>query len=275
VAGGLDKPVLLDPGIAVRGIERGLLTERAALDEEIDLLHRAFESMRAAYERSEWSATGARESTETIAGAEAVDTAVEEAFHRCVHEVRTAQPGSSASPVWLDQVRQQDERLLERGARRRMLFQHGARFNVPIRSHVARVTPLGSQVRTLDEFFDQLTVVDEAVAFLSAGERRDEVVAIRHPAVIRFLADVFDRAWTRGLPFSPGQDSRVLRQAVDSTRLAVMRLVIEGSTDKAGARRVGLSLRNYRQHVRALMAQFGARSRAELGHRIGAGGEVP
>lgn len=271
VAGGLDEPVLLDPAIAARGIERRLLTEWAALNEEIDLLHRAFESMRAAYERSEWSATGDRESIETIVGAEAIDAALEDAFQQCTQEVRTAQTGSGASHQWLDRARHH-ERLLERGIRTRMLFQHVARFHVPIRSHVARVTALGSQVRTLDEFFEQLTVVDDAVAFLPAGERRDDIVAIRHPAIVRFLVDVFDRAWTRGLPFSPTQDTRVLKQAVDGTRLAVMRLVIEGSTDEAGARRVGLSLRNYREHVRALMAQSGARTRAQLGYRIGASG---
>lgn len=270
VADSLDKPVLLDPAIAVRGIERRLLTEWAALNEEIVLLHRTFESMRAAYERSEWSVTGARESIETIVGAEAVDAAIEDAFQQCVHEVRTAQTGSGASPRWLDRARHQ--RLLERGIRTRMLFQHVARFHVPSRSAVARVAALGSQVRTLDEFFEQLTVVDDAVAFLPAGEQRDDIVAVRHPAIIRFLADVFDRAWTRGLPFSPAQDTRVSRQAVDGTRLAVMRLVLEGSTDEVGARRVGLSLRNYREHVRALMAQFGVRTRAQLGYRIGASG---
>lgn len=275
VAGELEEPVLLDPAVAVRGIERRLLTEWNALNEEIVLLNRAFESMRAAYDQSEWSATGGGESVQTITGAEAVDAAIEDAFQRCVHEVRTAQVGSGASQRWLDRARHH-EQLLERGVQTRMLFQHVARFHVPIRSVVARATELGSQVRTLDEFFEQLTVVDDVVAFLPAGDRRDpagdrrdDIVAVRHPAVVRFLVDAFDRAWTRGLPFSPVQDTRVVRQAIDGTRLAVMRLVIEGSTDEAGARRVGLSLRNYREHVRALMAQFEVRTRAQLGYRVG------
>lgn len=276
VAGGLDEPILLDPAVAVRGMERRLLTEWAALNDEIVLLHRTFESMRAAYERSEWSAMGAQESVETIVGTEAVEAAVEDAFQQCEHEVRTAQTGSGVSSQWLDRA-PHHEQLLERGVRTRMLLQHVARFYAPIRSYVARVTELGSQVRTLDEFFEQLTVVDDAVAFLPTGERRDEIVAVRHPVIIHFLVDVFDRAWTRGLPFSPAQDTGTgaLKQAVDSTRLAVMRLVIEGSTDEVGARRVGLSLRNYREHVRALMAQFGAHTRAQLGYRIGASGQMP
>jgi hypothetical protein len=271
VAGDLDDPVLLDPVVAGRGMERRALAEWSALNEDIVILRRAFEAMRSAYERSEWSAA-AESSIETIVGAEAIDAAFEDAFQRCVHEVRAAHTGGE-SPRWLDRARHH-ERLLERGIRARMLFQHAARFHVPIRSDVARVTALGSQARTLDEFFEQLTVVDDAVAFLPGGGRQCDVVAVRHPAIIRFLVDVFDRAWTRGLPFSPHQDARVLRQAVDGTRLAVMRLVVEGSTDEAGARRVGLSLRNYREHVRALMAQFEVRTRAQLGYQIGARGQA-
>lgn len=273
VAGGLDEPILLNPAVAVRGMERRLLTEWTALNEEIVLLYRTFESMRAAYERSEWSATSARESIETIVGTEAVEAAVENAFQQCEHEVRTARTGSGVSAQWLDRT-PHHEQLLERGVRTRMLLQHVARFYAPIRSYVARVTELGSQVRTLDEFFEQLTVVDDAVAFLSTGDRHADIVAVRHPVIIHFLVDVFDRAWTRGLPFSPAQDTDTLKQVVDSTRLAVMRLVVEGNTDEVGARRLGLSLRNYREHVRALMAQFGVHTRAQLGYRIGASGKM-
>lgn len=273
VAGGLDEPILLNPAVAVRGMERRLLTEWTALNEEIVVLYRTFESMRAAYERSEWSATSAPESIETIVGTEAVEAAVENAFQQCEHEVRTARTGSGVSAQWLDRA-PHHEQLLERGVRTRMLLQHVARFYAPIRSYVARVTELGSQVRTLDEFFEQLTVVDDAVAFLSTGDRHADIVAVRHPVIIHFLVDVFDRAWTRGLPFSPAQDTDTLKQAVDSTRLAVMRLVVEGNTDEVGARRLGLSLRNYREHVRALMAQFGVHTRAQLGYRIGASGKM-
>lgn len=61
-------------------------------------------------------------------------------------------------------------------------------------------------MRTLDEFFERLIVVDRKVAFIPAPDNDDDAVIIKDEAVVRYLADVFDRSWQRATEFPFGSD---------------------------------------------------------------------
>ena len=52
------------------------------------------------------------------------------------------------------------------GVTMRTLYQHSARRQVATNKYVAAVTAEGAQVRTLDEFFNRLIVVDRRIAIV-------------------------------------------------------------------------------------------------------------
>ena len=69
---------------------------------------------------------------------------------------------------------------LERGVDMRTLYQHTARRSKATRDHVDRILEQGAQVRTLDEFFNRLIVVDRRLAVIPGGAP-DVAVAIHEP----------------------------------------------------------------------------------------------
>jgi DNA-binding NarL/FixJ family response regulator len=68
---------------------------------------------------------------------------------------------------------------------------------------------------------------------------------------------------TSGRPECPGQ------AALTGVQREILVLLCSGMTDAAAARTLGISTRTVKRHVRQAMEQVGARSRMELGIRLG------
>ena len=78
----------------------------------------------------------------------------------------------------LQQAVDRDLRTIERGVHMRTLYQHTARRSKATRDYVNLMLAHGAQVRTLDEFFNRLIVIDRRLAIIP-GEAPD--VALRDP----------------------------------------------------------------------------------------------
>ena len=72
-----------------------------------------------------------------------------------------------------------DIEMLERGVKMRTLYQHSARRSSVTHKYVAAVTSRGAEVRTLDEFFNRMIVIDRRVAVIPNQE--DLSVAVGDP----------------------------------------------------------------------------------------------
>jgi DNA-binding transcriptional ArsR family regulator len=203
-------------------------------------------------------------------GPAAVRDAVDETLWRARHEILMAQPDGPGPGTGPDGVHAVIRDPLARGVAMRALFQHSSRFSEPTKEYVQRVMEYGVEVRTLPEFFDRLIIVDGESAFIPGGERRPGAVLIRDRAVVAFLGDVFEKAWVRAgrFPFRPVRAADAAGEVVPDTRRAIKSLLIEGCSDKAIARRLGLSLRSVQGHIAALRDQYGAQHRFQLGYRM-------
>ncbi|MEU5538485.1 helix-turn-helix transcriptional regulator [Streptomyces sp. NPDC020362] len=272
VAGTPDTPRLRDPSLLLRRAESELHQKAAEVEAQVVSCREQLSPLVAAFaawqERSDSSSSG----FEVLSGFDEINAVITEALRDARTEVLTAQPGGGRSASTLEDSLLRETELIQRGIRVCTLYQHTARFNPATRYYVERISDIGGEVRTLDEFFDRLIIVDQTVAFIPCVDDRSSALALRHPAVVRFLRGVFDRAWIRGIEFSAEEPREISRQTVDSTRLTVARLLMQGHTDDVGARRAGLSIRNYREHVKSLMNRLGAQSRADLGFRIARSG---
>jgi len=183
-------------------------------------------------------------------------------------EILTAQPQAGRDAQTLAAAALRDVAALERGVKIRTLYQHSARRSSITHKYVADVTSRGAEVRTLDEFFNRMIVVDRRVALIPAAEDLRVAVAVREPAIIAYLVDVFERAWERGRPFGDRETSMLKDIAVEQRSMTI-RMLIEGHADPVSAKRLGVSPRTYAGYVADLKAEFGAQTRFQIGYAMG------
>jgi DNA-binding NarL/FixJ family response regulator len=125
----------------------------------------------------------------------------------------------------------------------------------------------GAQVRTLDEFFHRLIVVDRRLAIVP-GEAPDVAVAVHDKNLVSYLADIFDRSWERAHEYNERGASSDSDIAAEVRQLTV-RMLTEGHSDPASAKRVGVSTRTYASYVAALKEEYGVETRFQLGYAMG------
>lgn len=216
-----------------------------------------------------------------IDGPETVQDTISDALRRAKREILTAQPDEPGPGAGLDRLHAAVREPLARGVALRTLFQHSARFSEPTKKYVQQIIAQGDvEVRTLPEFFDRLILVDGEVAFIPGAfspgrEHSHSAALIRDGAVVAFLRGVFEKAWVRAerFPFRPVRAADAAREVVPDVRQAIKALLVEGRSDKAIARRLGMSLRSVQGHIASLREQYGAQHRFQLGYRM-AHGEI-
>ena len=202
----------------------------------------------------------------------AIQRYIDSLVSECEFEALTAQPqeGRDTGTILANAI-QKDTQLIQRGVKLRTLYQHSARRNSGTREYVAAVTAAGAEVRTLDEFFNRTMIFDRNVAIIPGPEGLGAAVAIREPAIVNYLVDVFERAWERGRPFSSA-DSTTLKDIAGEQRTMTLRMLIEGHSDPAASKRLGVSPRTYAGYVADLKEEYDAETRFQLGYEIGRAG---
>jgi hypothetical protein len=186
----------------------------------------------------------------------------------CRVELLTAQPYGKRRASTLAVAEERDVRALERGVRMRTLYQHSARHSPATREYVADIVQRGAEVRTLDEFFKRLIVCDRQVAIIPASEDHAVAIAIHDRSLVAYLVDIFERAWERAMPFTLTGDE-VERNIAADVRAMTVRLLAEGHSDVASAKRLGVSTRTYAGYIAALKEEFGVQTRFQLGWAMG------
>jgi hypothetical protein len=149
----------------------------------------------------------------------------------------------------------------------RTLYQHTARRSKATREHVNLMLAHGAQVRTLDEFFNRMIVIDRRLAIVP-GEAADVALAIHEKNLVSYLADIFDRSWERAREYNERGSASDSDIAAEVRQLTV-RMLTEGHSDPASAKRVGVSTRTYASYVAALKEEYGVETRFQLGYAMG------
>ncbi len=164
-----------------------------------------------------------------------------------------------------------DQAFLDRGARIRALYQHTVRHIGYTRDRYEHLTG-DVEARTLDEVTERLIVIDRTVAFIPASADRSLALEVRHPALIAYFVNVFDRLWHLATPMHPQAVQQPTLNGITPRQRAIAALLVEGHTDSAIADRLGMNVRTARVHIAKLAATLGSDSRAQLGYLIGQSG---
>ncbi len=209
-----------------------------------------------------------------IHGLDNINNFIAAAVNDCRQDLLTAQPDGRRPADLLAQAEERDRRALERGVRMRTLYQHSARHSPVTREYVADITTHGGEVRTLDEFFRRLIIIDRQVAIIPASDNHHVAIAIYEKSVIAYLVDIFERAWERAQPYNVS-GNQVERHIAADVRAMTIRLLIEGHSDPASAKRLGVSTRTYAGYIASLKDEYGVQTRFQLGYAMGRDGAGP
>jgi hypothetical protein len=199
-----------------------------------------------------------------VHGFPAINSFIDTQLNDCRTEFLSAQPQGRRPASILAEAEQRDVAMLRRGVAMRTLYQHSARHSAPTREYVAEISALGAEVRTSDEFFKRLLVFDRHTALIPATETHAVAVAVHDRSVVAFLVDIFERAWDRALPFTV-EGLAVARTVADEVRAMTLRMLVEGHSDAASAKRLGVSARTYASYIAALKEEYGVQTRFQLG----------
>lgn len=203
-----------------------------------------------------------------LRGLAQIDTYLQTLVTDARSEILAAQPYGRRPADQLAAAEERDLRALDRGVRMRTLYQHSARQSPATREYVAEMTAHGAEVRTLDEFFKRLIIVDREVAVIPGSEDHVVALTLRDKSLVAYLVDIFDRSWERARPFT-AHDARNEKSIADDVRAMTIRLLVEGHSDPASAKRLGVSTRTYAGYIAALKDEYGVQTRFQLGHAMG------
>ena len=204
-----------------------------------------------------------------IHGLDNINSFIHASVNDSRQELLTAQPHGRRPATTLAEAENRDVKALRRGVGMRTLYQHSARHSPATRDYVADIVSRGAEVRTLDEFFRRLIVVDRQVAVVPASDNHHVAIAIHDKSLIAYLVDIFERTWERAQPFNLS-GNQAERNIADDVRAMTIRLLVEGHSDPASAKRLGVSTRTYAGYIAALKEEYGVQTRFQLGYAMSA-----
>lgn len=204
---------------------------------------------------------------------EQIRTRMADALRTCRTEILCTQPVCGArepAPYLRPHLRE----VLGRGVTMRVVYPHTARTNANARAYLREVAAAGAEVRTSNDVFDHLLVIDGEVAFVredgadGADEDLSSVVVVYDPSVVRVFRRMHRHAWQSGSEYVPEDDrpcTGTYGETYDELKATILGLLATGLKDDVVARRVGMSSRTFRRHIAGIMAELHARSRFQAG----------
>ncbi|PBC79126.1 regulatory LuxR family protein [Streptomyces sp. TLI_235] len=227
---------------------------------------------------AEFSAIGPSASgpgVEQLDGLDAIRDAIARLAAEAETDLMTFAPGGGHRPETLEASQANDRRLLDRGVRMRSLFLDSVRNSQSTVAYATWLTELGGEVRTAPELPTRLMIFDRSTALVpvSSGDSAAAAVLLTGDGTMTALCALFENVWTSAQPLgaAPRRDDTGL----SPQEATVVRLLAQGLTDEAIAKRIGVSARTARRSATDLMERLGARSRFEFGVRAVQRGWLP
>lgn len=182
-------------------------------------------------------------------------------------EVMTFAPDGEHTKESIDAARPLNEDLLSRGVRLRTVYLDSTRNSAQTLEYVGWLAERGVQVRTTAVLPVRMIIIDRSWAVIPADSDNTAAGALvlSGKGTLVALCALFERVWLDARPF--GDAERYGANGLTGTEAAALKLLAEGYTDEAIAKRLGVSARTARRIATGLMQRLDARSRFEAGVR--------
>ncbi len=190
-------------------------------------------------------------------------------------ETMTFAPGGGHTPEDIAAARPLDQDLLDRGIRMRTVYLDSVRNSPATVEYVNWLAEQGGQVRTVPALPTRMIITDRSTAVIpvSSDDAAAGAVVLTGAGTLTALCALFESVWAGAQPLgeAAGRDAHGLR----GQEATAIKLLAEGLTDEAIAKRLGVSHRTARRLATDLMERLGARSRFEAGVRAVQQGWLP
>ncbi|XIE79119.1 LuxR C-terminal-related transcriptional regulator [Streptomyces sp. SBR177] len=267
------RPSLSDPG-ALRAVppdialEALLARQRAELaqkQEEIERSRVAVAGLLADYSALRHGQRS--DGVERLVGVAAIRARLEELADRARREALAFAPGGPQPGDNRAAGRPLAEATLKRGVGLKTVYLDSVVNDQASRAHAQWLTSLGAEIRTVPSLPMRMHVIDREVVLVPLDPEdssKGAVVIHEAGALVGFCA-LFDQVWDSATPFGEAPE----RESAEATpqEIALLKLLAEGLTDEAAARKLGVSLRTERRMITELSKRLGAASRFQLGQR--------
>ncbi|GAA2774743.1 LuxR C-terminal-related transcriptional regulator [Kitasatospora cinereorecta] len=190
-------------------------------------------------------------------------------------EVMTFAPDGAHTAESISAARPLNEALLARGVRMRTVYLDSVRNSPRTAEYVGWLGERGAQVRTAATLPTRIIIQDRAIAVIpvNSDDSAAGAVVLSGQGTLAALCALFESVWEQARPFG-APDHRACHELTPQQATAV-RLLADGLTDEAIAKRLGVSPRTARRLAGDLMERLGARSRFEAGVRAVQQGWLP
>ncbi|MEV7599136.1 LuxR C-terminal-related transcriptional regulator [Kitasatospora sp. NPDC089797] len=261
--------VAVAPDFAQLGLLGPLVRQISVIQEQVNRIRADFGALQPVYLDAEGAAPGRGDGQiEVVRDPDVLRTLVREFGMRAESEILSSQPGASGPEGYLETVASFTGELSGRNSILRALYQHAAQFNQGMIAHVEHLSTLGGEARTTANGFTGMLVFDRRVAVVPLRGALQGGVVVRSEDVVTALVDAFERTWSVAKPFPVNLSRRQVINVSCEVKWAIMRLLVDGESDKNIAARIGLSLRTCQRHIADLMQELGARNRLQAGYRM-------
>ncbi|MGQ4389000.1 helix-turn-helix domain-containing protein [Streptomyces sp. SAS_270] len=196
-------------------------------------------------------------------------------LHGAREEVLTLSPGAFGED-WQRAARLLERELLERGVRLRTLCLDSVHNSGPDLECARGLAECGGQVRTAPALPVRFVVVDRRTALVPVdGESSTSgALILTGGGTVTALCALFECVWRGAVPLGGGARERD-EHGLTAQAAEALRLLGQGLTDEAIAKRLGVSPRTARRISAELLEALGARSRFQAGCRAVARGWLP
>jgi DNA-binding CsgD family transcriptional regulator len=203
---------------------------------------------------------------ERLIGLDAVQAGLEQLGSGATVEILSMVPGNAVPAATLNAAKALDDDVARRRVRTRVIYHSTVRQDPTTIAYGRWMAERGSEVRLSPSVTRRLLIVDgkTAVVPINPNETSVGALCVREPGLIDQLTALFELIWTDAVPL--GMPARAESPAgLSPTDRHLLRLLADGLTDEAAAKRLGISARTVRRIMADLMDRLGAESRFEAG----------
>ncbi|MFJ6614094.1 LuxR C-terminal-related transcriptional regulator [Streptomyces sp. NPDC091289] len=217
--------------------------------------------------RQHTEAESSRHHVEALTGVEEIRIRLEQLAHDATAPLMSFMPGGAQTRATLDASRPLDAALLERGIPVRTLYQASVRNDPTTLDYARWLTAQGAHVRTAAVLPLRMVLFTGRAALLPIDpeDTGRGALQLQGPGILTALAALFEAVWDQADDFGTATDREHDGNGLTGQERQLLRLLAQGHTGTAVARRLGLGVRTTRRMMAELMTRLGARSRFEAG----------
>ncbi|MCP3754190.1 helix-turn-helix transcriptional regulator [Streptomyces sp. TBY4] len=204
---------------------------------------------------------------ERLVGLDAIRTRLEELAYRARREALAFAPGGPQPAANREAAKPLAQATLKRGVGLRTVYLDSVVNDPGSREHAQWLVASGAEIRTAPSLPMRMHVIDREVVLvpLDPQDSSAGAVVIHEAGALAGFCALFDQVWASATPFGEAPARGGPEMTAQETTL--LRLLADGMTDEAAARKLGVSLRTERRMITELSNRLEAGSRFQLGRR--------